>query len=360
MELMQASSQWASRPADERFVSLLDMHSSLVEQRKQSKAIVVPSRSLRCEAREDGRGLELIGPNGNAFFPTHHAFGQLAYRAGAPAAYLRGLPSPLAADCINYGLYTRPVEDIGVLLYKNGAPLVRAVTGPAYGRIWNAEVAKALIDHVGDGVSGRFKVPGEFGQDVVVTKDNTTLYAGDRDMFVFLADEKNRIDVPNRRGGRSGSLARGFFVWNSEVGSCRFGVKAFLFDYVCCNRIVWGAEGVEEISIRHTSGAPGRFLDEIQPALEAYMDGSTTSIRAALAAAQTTKLPDVAKFLQDKFGAKSAERIQAAHLADEQRPIESLWDAATGATAYARTIEWQDDRVEVETKAGDLLKLAVA
>ena len=43
-------------------------------------------------------------------------------------------------------------------------------------------------------------VPGEFGGRVTVTKDNTTLYASDRDMFVFLADEENRIELPNRDG----------------------------------------------------------------------------------------------------------------------------------------------------------------
>ena len=36
-------------------------------------------------------------------------------------------------------------------------------------------------------------------------------------MFVFLADEENRIELPNRRAGRFGAFARGFFVWNSEV-----------------------------------------------------------------------------------------------------------------------------------------------
>ena len=53
---------------------------------------------------------------------------------------------------------------------------------------------------------------GEFSQWVTVTKDNTTLFASGRDMFVFLADEENRIELPDRRAGCSGSFARGFFV----------------------------------------------------------------------------------------------------------------------------------------------------
>jgi hypothetical protein len=42
---------------------------------------------------------------------------------------------------------------------------------------------------------------------------------------------------------------------------------------------------------------------------------------------------------------------------DEGRPIETVWDAVTGATAYARSIPWQSDRVEFETQAGGLLDL---
>jgi RNAse (barnase) inhibitor barstar len=46
------------------------------------------------------------------------------------------------------------------------------------------------------------------------------------------------------------------------------------------------------------------------------------------------------------------------HKREERRPIETLWDAVTGVTAVAREIEWQDERVKLETVGGDLLKLA--
>ena len=53
-----------------------------------------------------------------------------------------------------------------------------------------------------------------------------------------------------------------------------------------------------------------------------------------------------------------ATAIKAAHLADEQRPIETLWDVATGATAYARGISFQDERVAIEREAGKIIDLA--
>ncbi len=43
---------------------------------------------------------------------------------------------------------------------------------------------------------------------------------------------------------------------------------------------------------------------------------------------------------------------------EENRPIESLWDVTTAATAYARGIRYQDDRVELEREAGKIMALA--
>lgn len=362
--LMQASNQWATRPADQRFTSLLELRDKVVHAREHSKGMTLSSRRLQLAPVEGTQnGLVVVGPNGNPAELTNWSFGQIAQLAKAPAGYLRSLPSALAADNVNYGLQVaRDVEDIGVLLYKNGGPAeMRAVTGPAYGRVWNSTIANALVDRFGDGLTGDFKVPGEFGKDVVVTKDNTTLYASDRDMFVFLADEKHRIELPNRRDGKAGALARGFFVWNSEVGASTFGIATFLFDYVCCNRIVWGAQEYREIKLRHTASAPDRWIEEVVPAIQDYANSGTTNIVEALQKAQAAKIgsPEkVDEFLRSRFTKSQATAIKAAHLADEQRPIETLWDVATGATAYARSIGFQDERVAIEREAGKVIDMA--
>ena len=362
--LMQASHQWATRPDDQRFCSLLALNDHLQHSRDNSHARVVSSRRIEAVPLEsDYRALLLKGPDGETAEVSNWAFGQLAARAGAPAGYLRTLPGALAADNINFGLQiNRPIEDLGLMVYRNSGPAeVRAVTGPAYGRVWNATISAALVDRFGDGVTGDFKVPGEFGEDVAVTKANTTLYASDRDMFVFLADEKHRITLPNRRDGKPGDLARGFFVWNSEVGASTFGVATFLFDYVCCNRIVWGATEYKEIRIRHTASAPDRWVEDVAPAIENYAQSSTASIVEALESAQKAKIPGtVEEFLRKRFTKSQASGIAAAHMADEQRPIETLWDAATGVTAYARSIGYQDERVQLERAAGDILDMATA
>ena len=367
--LTQASHQWANRPSDERYTSLPEMLATMQAIKQRSAARVLPNRSLQAVTIEGDRdGIAIEGPNGVPVVPTHYAFGQLAQRAGAPAGYLRELPAPLAADCINYGIrHASEVQDLGVLLHKpDGMPaMLRAVTGPNYGRIWNSTIVAALVDRFGDGVTGHFRVPGEFGNRVQVTKENTTLYASDRDMFVFLADEDRRIEMPNRRDGRAGSLARGFFLWNSEVGASTFGIGMFLFDFVCSNRIIWGAEGYSEIKIRHTSGAPHRYIEEVAPQLEAYASSATAGVTQAIAKAQAASIIKAGKddavdaFLRARqFTGKEVAAIKAAHMTDEGRPIETIWDAVTGVTAYARAVPYQDERVRLERKGGELLKVA--
>jgi hypothetical protein len=375
--LTQASRQWASRPADERFTSLDTLLAHTQHRREIATARTVANRTLELapirQASDgsiallgqddvgDANGLGMVAKDlygAEPMLPTHWAFGQIAGLVGAPAGYLRKLHPALVSDCVNYGLLKRGVEEVGMLAHNDGALELAAATGPNYGRIWNADVVAALKARFGDGVTGDFTVPGEFGKAVDVTKANTTLFAGDRDMFVFLADEKNRISNPARGGA---PMARGFFVWNSEVGASTFGVAAFLFDYVCCNRMVWGAAEYSEVRIRHTSGAPHRFIEEIAPALEVMAKSSTASITSALDAAAKTRIGDTDKvedFLRRRFSRGQVAGMKLAHMAEEDRPIETLWDAATAATAYAKGIGNQDDRVAIERVAGEIVAKA--
>jgi len=360
MELMQASHQWATRPADERFVSLKDLHEATLAMRNHSRSAVVSNRQIEVQPVEingkvDYKAIQVMGPSGQPYYPTHHAFGQLAKLVSAPAGYLRGLPSPIAADCLNVGLkFNREIEYTGLLLRKNGESTLAAVTGPNYGRVWNSDVAGAARAKF-EGTS--FSIPGEFGKQVEITKANTTLYAGDRDMFIFLADEENRIELPNRRGGLTGSLARGIFLWNSEVGDRTLGMASFLFDYVCCNRIVWGATQFEQITVRHTASAPDRFLEEVTPAIEAYRKASASGVRQAIEDARAARVDNLDAFLNQRFSKRQAQGMVAAFQSDEDRPIETLWDCATAVTAYARGIEYQDQRVLLEREAGKILDL---
>ena len=365
-ELMQAHRQWMSRAPDERFTSLLEMQAFKRRIRDNSRSKVISSRDLAVIPSEgDARGIRVDDLH-VAAAPTHWSFGQLCSLASpgnSPASYFRetNMPAPMIADCLNYNLrFTRGVEDIGILTTTDDeVSELRSVNGPNYGRVYDADVVDALVDRFGDGVTGTWRVPGEFGVKVTVDKGNTTLYASDRDMFVFLADEENRIEIPGRRAGRSGSFARGFFVGNSEVGKSSLFAGFFLFDYVCCNRIIWGADQYTEVRIRHTKGAPDRWLEEIVPVLQDYSEGSAKPVVQAIEDARNKRIDDdLTAFLGKRFGKQMAPAIAAIHETEEGRPIETLWDVTVAATVHARSVKNTDKRLEIERTAGELLKLA--
>jgi len=388
---MQASEQWAKRPADQRFLSLDEMATKKQAIREASVENVISNRKLKFIPHPSNprKGLTVEGQDG-FYDPTHYSFGQIASLAGAPASYLRTLDPALVADNLNYSMhFNRNVQEVGILRTKSEVEVagpgelfygekkisdasavytgavteqveLRAATGPNYGRVWDVDIINMLRSRFGDGRTGDFRVPGEFGKEVPITRDNTTLYASDRDMFVFLADETNRVEMKDRRDGKSGSLARGFFVWNSEVGSSSLGAAFFLFDFACSNRIVWGAQGFKEMRLRHTSGAPDRWMEGVVPVLQEYANAAAAPIEQTIAIAQEVRVDhDLAEFFKKRNFSQAERRVaEEAHVREEGRPIETLWDAVTGVTAAAKTIRNQDDRVALERKGGALLDLA--
>ncbi|MHC2611328.1 hypothetical protein ACVMGF_002401 [Bradyrhizobium diazoefficiens] len=94
----RVSSEWFSRPADERYLSLSDLYAAVHRRIERSRIRTVDSAAIRVDAnRGNPERLTLTLPGSDApIAPTHWSFGQLASLVGAPAAYLRQLPAPLS------------------------------------------------------------------------------------------------------------------------------------------------------------------------------------------------------------------------------------------------------------------------
>ena len=195
---------------------------------------------------------------------------------------------------------------------------------------------------------------------VEVTKDTTTLYASDRDVFLFLVDDTHPIQAGRLPNGDPDLYFRGFYCWNSEVGSKTLGIASFYLRAVCMNRNIWGAEGFEEISIRHSKFAGHRFAHQAAPALERFADSSPTAfvegVRAAREAIVARKDEDRETFLRKRgFSKGETEKIIATVLDEEGRPPESVFDFVQGITALARAKPHQDARLELEGRAAKLM-----
>jgi hypothetical protein len=269
--------------------------------------------------------------------PTHWSFGQLAGLIGAPAGYLRQLPAALAGINLQYGLTSHRAEQVKSLETDTGRLELRAVTGPEYGRIYDRELVSAVLNIAGNGTGDtRWKVPGVLDWStgrhnpfVEVTRDSTTLYASDRDVFLFLVDDTHPIEAGRLPDGSPDLYFRGFYSWNSEVGSKTLGIASFYLRAVCQNRNLWGAEDFEEITIRHSKYAASRFAHEAAPALENFANSSPAPFVAGIKAARECIVArtddDRTEFLRKRgFSRSETTRIIETVLREEGRPAESL------------------------------------
>jgi hypothetical protein len=209
--------------------------------------------------------------------------------------------------------------------------------------------------------NGLWKIPAA-SYSTSNAKRATTLYASDRDVWIFLVDDSHPIEVP----GEEAPLFRGFYCWNSEVGAGSFGICTFLYRYICDNRIIWGATNVRELRIRHTGGAPERFAYEGQKYLTQYANEATGELVAAVTKAKTVEIEEARKD-KSEFSQwlqkRGLTKTQAAGAIDsavaEEGQARSVWDIVNGITAYARTIPFTDERVSLEATAGNIMRAYV-
>jgi hypothetical protein len=367
----RVSSEWFSRPDDERYLSLTDLYDAVRRRAERAQTRTVESRAVKVEAsRNSAERLALIVPGRDEpVAPTHWSFGQLCTLVGAPSSYMRQLPAPLAGINLQHGLLSHRAELVKTLEADDGRVELRAVTGPDYGRIWDHELVAAVRKIAGNGTGDtRWKVPGVLDWNTMthnpfvdITNDTTTLYASDRDVFLFLVDDTHPIEAGRLPDGSPDLYFRGFYCWNSEVGSKTLGIASFYLRAVCMNRNLWGVENFEEITIRHSKFAAQRFAHEAAPALTRFADSSPAPFIAGIKAARerivASSDEDRDSFLRKRgFSKSETVKIIETVLHEDGRPPESVFDFVQGITALARGKAHQDARLEFEGKAKRLLE----
>jgi hypothetical protein len=351
MNLMEASHEWATRPQDQRFETLDAMRASVHNRRMKSRSVDVDCGKTHVKS-EDGR----LTINGTLTpcEPSHWSFGQLSSLVKAPGGYLRTLPQPLIVDCLNHGLAKSGRESVKFMtVERETGNQLQAVTSTTYGRIWDADVVDS-VSRIVERTGGKFYNP----KARTPQGDKPSgLYASDRDCFAFLIDGGSLLDI-----GPRAQLNRGFIVWNSEVGARTFGLMTFLFNVCCGNHIIWGAQDVNKLVIRHMQNGPARFDGDAAPALKAYVESSAAPLEASIRKAQAMVIGDkpetVTEWLNRNGKFTRSEISSAIDFAkSEEGEAKTLWQLVQGFTAYARGFDYIDARVDLEARAGKLLNL---
>jgi hypothetical protein len=374
--LYDANRQWAWRPDDQRYERFADLARDVRSRRDLSKEFpAYKVADLKPEYVSEGplTGNLFVAKWGDKPVTfSNWSFNQYNQIVGGPnVAWLRDMPAPIAAHALAASMQYRGRmgSDSLAKLYltppQNGSPngLMRAITSGSYGRIYDAEVVSA-VERINQ--DGRWTVPLKAygGKN---SKLATTLYASDRDVWLFLVDENRPIDIDGE------PFFKGFITWNSEVGSATFGLKTFLYRWVCCNRIIWDAQQIRTLSIRHSKSAPDRFIREAAPVLAGYSEMGTLDlvedVRAAKATSVAKDIKGAEDFLKARGITQEAARV-VVNLAELDGGAEpdangfvkstdptSAWNLSQGLSAYARGVANQDERVQLETKAGEILSL---
>lgn len=392
MQIMKASNQWATRPAEERFWDLGELHAHCKAVHAQAAESTVALGDLRVEA--DNADLKLVGKQNVPATISHFAFGQLAARVKAPAGYLRGLPPTLAAQNLNHGL-----KELGaasdtksrLLLHRNGSLVLRAATSEKYSRVWNDELVGRVMEVLPDGWRAPPARPAGKANERTrtATADDTVrlsqhlglavkegdtiapagLYASDKDMFMFLINENDPIS-----DGTAHPLFRGMMLWNSEVGDMSLGGMAFLLKGVCGNHIVHDATNVFEFNFRHVGKVQSRTNSALDVEIKKYAESSateqTTKIEAAkrmvLGATKTEVIEAVLGFARSKKLAGLNEPVLSA--AYDKAEEHASWYGVGPKTVYGmvngltevsqKTTSHTDDRMAIDKAAGRVMELA--
>lgn len=360
--LTQATDQWSNRPADQRFNSLADLHGAVTHHRAVAvEAVNVQMSALRIVERTNPDGSELpmlLSPaTGSEAEFTHHSFGQLCRRIGAPASYLRTLPSRLVSDNMNEGLQKIEPRENGegdnLLFSQNDKLVLRAALSPSYTRIWNSDVTSRLI-------ALTEKSP-EWQPAPEAFDGSRGLYASDKDMFAFMVDSDRRIFESLPGGG----LGRGFFLSNSEVGDASFRLTTFLYEYVCGNHRVWGASGVQELRIPHIGSADSRAFAKMTVELRKYADSSAADEETKIESMRRMELGASKDEVLDavfNLGLTRKVAVQAYDIAveheDRYGSPRSVWGFTGGLTEVARDKQNADERVLLERQAGKIMQIA--
>jgi len=352
MELFSAHKQWRDRAPDERFSTLKELHETVLARRQASvESHVVPSSMVFTTHEND---VVLQGAQSLAV-PSHWAFTQMCDLLEAPAPWIRKLPATLAADNLNFAAKSAPRERMAMMWANGSTPgIVRCFTTLAYSRLWDSDIVQMLREMTQDETNGWHRPPA-----ITDNEYPSGIYGSDRNVFVFLVNEQNKLD-----DGEEGGLARGFFCWNSEVRQQSFGFSAFLYKSVCGNHIVWGAEKLFDIRMWHIGqGMSFRAQQELGRVLGAYANASTQKDQVVIDAARqkivANTRDETLGFLSAKnigWNRAEAEKIVVAVEKQGKDPT-NLWNLVNGATRMSQERGYTDERTSQDRRAGRMLNI---
>ena len=346
--------EWATQPPEAWYPSLQALRDSAYDEHNRSRRFRGEVKAL--QFGHDGTNVTLVRPDKGLLDGAklnHHAFGQICYHLDAPAGALRERSPGLVVDYLNEcAKDVKPGVQTKLLATRelDQSVSIKAATGPDYGVIPNYRVAE-LAQYFNTLAPG-FKSPpcwdGRAGG----------MWLSNRRIVICQIDGGSLVDG----GGERDEMYRGYYMWNSEVGDCKFYIDVFLFRVICGNLQIWGKTSEFQANNVHRKNAARRFEDEGISSLRKYLQSGTHTqlewIRNAKNMILPAKEPEVIE-IGFKRGIPKQTMVKAIALANEEEgKCENMWELVQGGTAFARDLPYADDRIALSTQFGKLMELA--
>ena len=343
VNLTRASRELFKRTPDERFSTFDGLVSHCQQQRELSMeqwllTDVVKTQpalhhdlvELKLDDSEKGKSL------------SDWSFGQLCKLCGVSKDTVNKVSS-VTANAIFQD--TMPQQRRPWQIYSV-ADRVLSIHGTAYTRLYNAEVLNVVRDTATD-----------FSPPDVGLNGGTGMYCGEQDMFCFLIDERQAVEIEGE------NFFPGLFVWNSEVGRRTVGCQTFWYQQVCGNHIVWDAVEVVELARKHTKNV-GDSLDEIRRLIDGLAlkrDQRRDGFAKHIALAMKTKLAErpeevLPALLNAGLSKGLAAKAIAAVPDGKDYTVFALVDSLTRISGQQ---QYAAERLAIDVKAARLLSLAV-
>jgi hypothetical protein len=382
--LVQAHNEWRTRPIDQRFWNVQELAEATKKVRENSVTTEVPLQSLTViPTSEDEISLQSNDGNNEVLSQVQarlnwFSANRLANEVKAPSAYLRTLPTVLAAKCLNHGIQQSERRNVNLLLHRNGVLTTRAITSDKYARIWNDTICGLLLPLVEQG----WRNPPAYGDVRAATREDlmpcsrirvgdmigpSGLYASDKDMFAFLVNPTNPIEDRGSRGARN-ILYRGFITWNSEVGDKSYGCMGFLFNSVCGNHIIWDATEIFKTEARHVGHVGWKVRNNFEYNVPRFLEMSGNKMEERIKKSREYKLGnnknEVLDVVFKKMGLLTLDEANSSYELAVANPQDSLdaapytaWGFVQGLTRMSQSVKFADKRAGLELVGGKILRL---
>jgi hypothetical protein len=142
----------------------------------------------------------------------------------------------------------------------------------------------------------------------------------------------------------------------------------FLYAQVCGNHIVWGAESVREVRIRHVGSANRRAWWEIRSALSHAIESAATEDETRIRSAQRFRIAATKEELLDtifksRWNSAPLKTLELAYetaegSTDRYGDPRTAWGFANGLTQLSQAAAYAAERVRLDRTAGHVLSMA--